>query len=748
MKRLLLPLAPAVLVAVFGSLAACGSSGGSYEEQYKNYTDCLSAQMKTATPSTELPKGPFSASLYERDPAMMKDVIREDTKQRMRTQVEQAKSQQLAYIRCEALRPKPEEGRGGGYADASAAPATGAGMNEPESKGSSNGASEVSGTNNQVAGVDEADFVKNDNKYIYVANGTRFRIIEAWPATTAKTIATVTVPGTAKKLFVQGDRALVYSSVPKTTPDNRYGNGRGAGGGAFGYGYNTECTYGFDGCVPAGDGTETSISIYDISNKAAPKLVRRVHSSSSLIAARRIGNAVHTVLAQPSLAASIGWQIYPDDLKRWYPGSPSDPPTEADIQAAFDALIAKNEATLDDIDLGDVLPTVTDDAGHQAQLSLYQASMPDGSAITSLLSMDIGADPSLKMTSIISKSGFVYSSAEALYMAVPHQQMPGWGWYEGRGEKELSTIHKFSLGATPLATAYRGSGFVKGRVLNQFAMDEKEQRLRVATTTSKTPDPSVHSTITVLEDKNGSLEPSGILDDIAKTEDIRSVRFDGDRGYVVTFKKTDPLFVFDLSDPKAPKTLGELKIPGFSTYMHMMDPTHLLTIGYDAADQGNFAYFTGVLLQIFDVGTPTDPKLVHKEIIGTRGSSSEALTNHLAFNYFAPKNLLALPMTICEGGDTNGGFGSEMTFSGLMVYDTTVANGFSLRGKVAHPESVQNDSPYYNSAACSSWWTNAKSEVRRSIIMDDYVFSVSERRIKVNNLNALSNDITEIPLGE
>jgi hypothetical protein len=290
---------------------------------------------------------------------------------------------------------------------------------------------------------------------------------------------------------------------------------------------------------------------------------------------------------------------------------------------------------------------------------------------------------------------------------------------------------------------------VKGRVLNQFAMDDHQGFLRVATTTGHVPNPDVHSTISVFENNAGKLQVAGQIDNIAPTEDIRSVRFDGSRGYIVTFKKTDPLFVFDLADPRAPKTLGELKIPGFSTYMHMMDDKHLLTIGYDAADQGDFAYFTGVLLQIFDVSDPTNPKLAHKETIGTRGSSSEALTNHLAFNYFAPKNLLAVPMTICEGGNDNGSFGTQMTFSGLMVYDTTTAAGFQLRGKVAHPNASQGDqqnSHGYYDMGCSNWWTNASSEVKRSIIMDDWVFSVSSTRIKVNKLDALSTDVKELSL--
>jgi hypothetical protein len=330
-------------------------------------------------------------------------------------------------------------------------------------------------------------------------------------------------------------------------------------------------------------------------------------------------------------------------------------------------------------------------------------------------------------------------------MSVPHTKVPGQGWYDSMaGEKQASTVHRFRIGATPTLTGYEASGIVKGRVLNQFALDEHEEHLRVATTTGHAPQPETHSTMNVLKREGNALVLTGKVDDIAPSEDIRSVRFDGSRGYIVTFKKTDPLYVFDLGQPTKPAITGELKIPGFSTYMHMMDASHLLTIGYDAADQGNFAYFQGVLLQIFDVSDMNNPLLAHKEVIGTRGSSSEALTNHLAFTYYAPKNILSLPMTICEGSSgSSGSYGDTMTFSGLMVYDTTATNGFVLKGKVAHPHTSTGG---YNQGACSNWWTNASSEVKRSVIMDDFVYSISETRIKVNALGNLSTDLAVVPL--
>jgi hypothetical protein len=224
---------------------------------------------------------------------------------------------------------------------------------------------------------------------------------------------------------------------------------------------------------------------------------------------------------------------------------------------------------------------------------------------------------------------------------------------------------------------------------------------------------------------------------MAPQEDIRAVRFDGDRGYVVTFKKTDPLFVLDLHDAAAPRTLGELKIPGFSTYLHRVDPTHLLSIGFDANDHGSYAYFDGLILQLFDVTQPTEPALLFKEKIGMRGSSSEAATDHLAFNYFAERNLLAIPATVCEGGG-DGTFGDRVTFNGLLVYEMTLQHGFRRLGGVDHSKA---------GATCKSWWSGSTATVKRSIIMDDLVFSIASDRIKVQRLGRLGDDLADIGVG-
>jgi len=133
----------------------------------------------------------------------------------------------------------------------------------------------------------------------------------------------------------------------------------------------------------------------------------------------------------------------------------------------------------------------------------------------------------------------------------------------------------------------------------------------------------------------------------------------------------------------------------------------------------------------------SSPQLTARYLIGTRGSSSEALTNHLAFTWYPEYQLLALPMTICEGGG-DGTYGQTMTFSGLMVFDASVANGFGEHGRVAH--STPSD------ITCGNWWANAESAVKRSLFLDNYVYSVSDSELKVRDVNALQTELVTLPL--
>jgi hypothetical protein len=564
----------------------------------------------------------------------------------------------------------------------------------------------ASGTNNQIVGVDEADIVKTDGRYVYVAANGALRIIEALDP---RIVSVTKVPGAARELFVEGDRAVVYASSGSAAK---------------------RCTYGYD-CAFGGDGSSTKILVFDIANRAEPKLVRQIDLSGSLIAARRIGAAVHTVVADGD-APGPGYPTWPKDFETC--GT-----AESIVRAKFAKLAADNERLLR---AKTDFPTMRDRGVDQPLCTnLLRTAIRDGQAFTTVVSFGLDDDKTPATTaSIQSRPGAVFASGDALYLSVVHQRKgPTSGnrrWYSSYASvDEASEIHKFRIGATPRETRYVGSGVVPGHVLNQFAMDEWYGYLRVATTRGRVPDPKVESAVSILaEGADGNLARVGAIEKIAPGEDIRAVRFDDDRGYVVTFKKTDPLFVLDLYQPSHPAILGELKIPGFSTYLHRIDPEHLLSIGFDANDHGDFAYFDGVILQLFDVKNPTEPKLVHKEKIGTRGSSSEAATDHLAFNYFADRGLLAVPMTICEGG-ADGRNGNDLAFSGLLVYDVDIVRGFTRLGGVDHGT---------KGASCQAWWSNASSAVKRSVFLDDLVYSIAGDRAKVQRMSRFGHDVADL----
>ncbi len=585
---------------------------------------------------------------------------------------------------------------------------------EPEkSTSSGDTATEYSETNVQVVGVDEADFVKNDGTYIYILAHGKFKIIKAWKPETAAEISSFKIEGIPKKMYIHNKRAFIYSSLEQivSTPPDIYLSKSSN--------IQKECTYGYD-CEFTGDGRELKITVLDISNVEQPSLVREINFSGAYLNSRRIDNAIYSVVVFPEpIIEDI--KYFPEEIHNSQ--FCEKPQPTADMTELFNQLKVKNKALIESAEVDKFLPTVKDSLNNDSPFeqcdNFYIGK--EGNSFVSILSADINTETPLNATTIFGKSGAVYASNSALYIA-------------SRLEK-TTIINKFALPTIK----YSGSGTVKGRVLNQFSMDEFKSFFRIATTTGYLPDPKTHSTISILEQQDNELVTVGKIDNIAPTEDIRSARFIGDKGYIVTFKKTDPLFVLDLSNPKQPEIAGELKIPGFSTYMHPLDDKHLLTIGYDSIDKGDFALFQGIMLQIFDISNMNKPSLVHKEIIGSRGSSSEAATNHLAFNYFGSKKLLALPMNICEKGEQN----DIMTFAGLLVYKIDTETGFELVRTVPHvaPESHNKYQGY-----CYNWWTQSNTYVKRSIFMDDYVFSITEDTIKANKLSSLETDIAIIHL--
>jgi hypothetical protein len=553
----------------------------------------------------------------------------------------------------------------------------------------------ASSTNLQVQGVDEADLVKHDGKYVYFAVGGGLRIASVAPP---RLISMLPLAGTVREMFVEGSRAVVYVAKGRSQA--------------------ARCAYGYD-CTLSGDGTRTEVVVVGLQNRWAPRVLRRFELSGALVAARRIGSAVHTVVVDEK-AQPQSDQIYTAALPRCAVG-------EVVVRARLERARAAYEKQIREAHR---LPTITS-MGRESSLcqTLWQRPDEPIGSYTSVVSFDM-TDLGRRPTSLVvrSRPGTVYASSSSLTIGVRVASE------DGSPRKERTELHQFRIGAEPSTLSYLASGVVPGRLLNQFSMDEWGGHLRVASTTGRVPDPRVESQVVVLRAEKGTLQRVGRLAHLAPGEDIRSVRFDEDRGYVVTFKKTDPLFALDLADPEKPAVLGELKIPGFSTYLHRIDENHLLSIGFDADDQGTFAYFNGLLLQLFDVTTPTEPRLLFREKIGTRGSGSEAAMNHLAFNYLPEQGLLGIPVGLCEGGG-NGRMGSRLAFAGLLVYDVSLTEGFSRRGAVSHG---------LRGSSCQAWWSNSTSAVKRSLFIDDQVWSIAMDRAKVQSLSALGRDIGEV----
>ncbi len=588
-------------------------------------------------------------------------------------------------------------------------------------------ASTYSETNTQIPGVDEADFIKNDGSYIYIIADGVFQILETFPPEEARALSRTTIEGEPKRLFVYNNRAVIYSSLETKSDETKKSSS------SIDSTYS-ECTYGYD-CDFTGDGKFLKMTILDINDKTNPTLLRETLFNGSYLNSRRINNALYTIVQYPENNLPSEISYYP---KAFQDGYPSCEELEAydkqELEALFNEL--KNINTTIIAESNYALPFVSETESSNCN-NYYVDQSHDGRSFLGVYGLNIDELTPIHETIILGKPGATYANEKSLYVAERHYAHEMNSWYFGNRDElsEATVVHKFALDNTKIATEYKGSEVIQGKVLNQFSMDEYNDHLRIATSIGW----MSSNSLSILKEENNALTLVSAIENIAPGEDIRSVRFDGNRGFMVTFKKTDPLFILELTDPAKPFIQGELKVPGFSTYMHMMDDNHLLTIGYNAEDMESFAWFQGIILQIFSIEDPTHPTLIHKETIGTRGSSSAAATDHLAFNYFSEKSLLALPLTICEESDEGSSYGSTMTFNGLRVYTVTLDSGFQLKGEIPYTgHNSEND--------CSNWWTESDSHVSRSIIMDDYVYSVAPDIISISHKDALENPVKMISL--
>ena len=355
------------------------------------------------------------------------------------------------------------------------------------------------------------------------------------------------------------------------------------------------------------------------------------------------------------------------------------------------------------------------------------------------INIDDPDDP-VDITSVLDSGENVYSSEDYLYIATSNYINSGWLISE-----LTTTVHKFKLDNGKVS--YVDKGEVKGRVLNQFSMDQYGEYFRIATTSDEYDARgwyvSTNNNLYVLD---GGMRVIGALEDLAPGEVIYSVRFMGERAYIVTFKTVDPLFVISLKDPRKPELLGALKIPGYSDYLHPYDENHIIGFGKDTVEIANkwsggesvTAYYQGMKMAIFDVSDVTNPIEKFTTNIGDRGTDSELLRNHKALLFSKERELLAFPvtvMTVPERNKTGNPINDSLLygqfeFQGAYVYNINLESGFTLRGKITHL-SAQD----YLKAG--SYWYDSDKNIERLLYIRESLFSLSKATITANNLSDL-----------
>jgi len=635
-------------------------------------------------------------------------------------------------------------------------------------------APDYSTTNIQVKGVDEADIIKSDGKYLYIVSGQSLVIVDAFPAGGAKIVSQIELNRTLHEIFINGDKLVVFGSDFNQQVLEKPIEGPGIARSEIAiYPYYSSKAF---------------IHVYDVSDRSNPMLKRDVSLDGNYFDSRMIGDYVYTIINQPfSLREG---DVVP--LPRIYqPEEETIAATDIsyfnapDVSYKFVTIISLN--TQNSEVSKDVYMMGSSENIYVSQNNIYITYMkrlpriyyterlieqvliplvPGNVANEIRAVLQDGPEMMNKVEIIVSEYFNKLSQAEKAELEKSMQEKTEEYYIELAKETQKTVVHKIAISDGNVE--YKTRGEVPGRVLNQFSMDEYNGNFRIATTTTNFNQFGVatrtaviqesvegsEATIAIEEPLQPVEEPArpprslnhvyvldenmdiiGKLENLAPDERIYSARFMGDRLYLVTFVQIDPLFVIDLSNPTDPKVLGELKIPGVSQYLHPYDENHIIGVGKEATgtDEGGrqFALFQGVKIALFDVSDVSDPKEISKYVIGDRGTDSEVLRDHKAFLFNKEKNLLVLPIRLheIESKQNDWQYG-DYKFSGAFVFHLDLEDGFVLEGIVKHHESTGR---YYESA------------VRRSMYIGDVLYTLSNKLLKMNDLDDLA-EINEIEL--
>jgi len=430
------------------------------------------------------------------------------------------------------------------------------------------------------------------------------------------------------------------------------------------------------------------IKVYDVSSRENPQLQRELSADGQYVSSRMIGDYAYVVINEPVYEEDDGVNlpsIYSEGTEKEIPATDIYYSGVADYYYMYTTIIAIN-------------------------------------------TQDDGQEPTYE-TILLGASSNLYVSMDNIYLTFPV-------WGRDVGDSPKTSIHRIHIPGSTMN--YTASGEVPGMVLNQFSMDEYDGYFRVATTTR---DETSRNNVYVL---NMSLNVTGSLENLAPGETIYSARFMGERGYLVTFKQVDPLFVIDLSDPYNPEKLGELKITGYSDYLHPYDENHIIGIGKETTDAGEFAWYQGVKISLFDITDVRNPVPIFEDEIGDRGTESPVLRDHKAFLFDKSRNLMVIPIMEAKVDVTRYseeelvGARGEPVYQGAYVFDISIDNGLQLRGRITHiddPSALEQGYYYYYSPY----------SIQRALYIDDVLYTISDAKIKVNDLENLDY-INEVQL--
>ncbi len=554
---------------------------------------------------------------------------------------------------------------------------------------------DYSGTNVQVAGVDEPDLVKTDGERIFVVAQGQLHWIDV--SGTPEIVASLPLEGWGQQLFLSGDRLLVMTS----------------GGG---YGIEPMVGVARDSIAPGYETQRVVLTEVDVSDSDSMEAVSTLMLDGSILSSRMADGTIRIVVR--SGPNGFDW-AYPEG---------------SGIRAEAKAVEA-NKKLIEESTLENWVPWYIQ-RDHRSGttsdgpvLGCDQVGHPDefsGLSMLSILSIDLadGLEPGNSI-GLLAEGQTIYASHDNLYVATsPWMAWPATRWEEQDKDDALTTqLHMFDI-SNPDTAIYVASGEVEGVLHSQWSMDEYEGTLRVVTTdenpwwgSSDVPDTAV----TTMQRKGDELVEIGSVDGLGKDERVYAVRFMQDKGYVVTFRQVDPLYVVDLSNPQDPEVKGELKINGYSAYLHPIGEDLLLGVGQDATDEGRIE---GTQVSVFDVSDPTDPRRLSR--LTFDDAHSDAEWDHHAFLWWAPEDIAVLPLQRWSWDERTE---KSDNFSGAVVVSAS-PNRVKQVGEIRHPNVREP-----GCEECEEW----TAPIHRSLVIGDTLFTFSEMGVLASDLDTLDD---------